>query len=289
MSKKGISNYEAPRLEEIIGSYTFQSDFYHIKNWAFDLIQESTITKGYNDCFCIVFVKKGNYYFDQHKKNDMHTGHIIIEKGNYEYSLRPASGECTIFNFTDAFYQQLVNDLNLRNAYFFSNPNIISQVILASPEIEYLHYQILKRAQEAGKLEMDNLVLEFLHLLIACFTNDTLFNELSSSNRFNHFSIIEKAKDYIIKNFAKDISLYEIANHCCISMFHFSRIFKKATTYSPYQFLNHIRLKHGEMLLKNTSASVTEIAFLCGFSSAERFATAFRIRYKMNPSQYRRQ
>jgi AraC family transcriptional regulator len=49
----------------------------------------------------------------------------------------------------------------------------------------------------------------------------------------------------------------------------------------------NIRLKHAEMLLKNSSMSISEISFSAGFNSAENFATAFKQRYKMNPTKYR--
>jgi AraC family transcriptional regulator len=42
------------------------------------------------------------------------------------------------------------------------------------------------------------------------------------------------------------------------------------------------------MLLKNTLLPVAEISFAAGFNSAEYFATAFRQKYKMNPTQYRK-
>ncbi|TAE42073.1 MAG: helix-turn-helix domain-containing protein [Runella slithyformis] len=48
-------------------------------------------------------------------------------------------------------------------------------------------------------------------------------------------------------------------------------------------------MKHGEMLLKNSPMSVSEIALQCGFSSIEYFATVFKQRYKMNPSVFRKQ
>lgn len=277
------------KVENVIADYLFQSEFYQVKNWAFDFKEETNSSKGYNDCLCVVIVKKGNFLFDLSKESyDMHTGHIIIDKPNYEYRLRPASGECSIFNFSDDFYKQFIEDLNLRHSFFFANTNILSLLLKSTPETEYLHYQIMKRVADAGKLEMDNLVLELLKQIVSTITNKSLDDELDASLKTHHLITIEKAKEYIHEKFSKDISLYEISNYSCVSPFHFSRIFKKFTSFSPYQYLVGIRLKHAEMLLRSSLMPVSEISFSSGFNSAENFATAFKQKYKMNPTQYRK-
>lgn len=48
-----------------------------------------------------------------------------------------------------------------------------------------------------------------------------------------------------------------------------------------------IRLTHGLMLLHTTRASVLEIALACGYESPSRFATRFRDRFGMSPSEMR--
>jgi AraC family transcriptional regulator len=277
-------------LEKIISQNLFRSDFYEIKNWAFDYRGERKINEGYNDCFCIVFVKKGNFLLDLSSKTyDMHTGHMIVEKPDYEYRLRPAAGECSILNFTDAFYEQLVDDYGLKKTFFFSNESILSLLVKTSAEIDYLHYQILKQVGSAGKLEIDNLVLELVQQIVECITNKTLDVELPSSLRRNHMTTVENAKEYMNENFPADISLQDLAAHCCVSPFHFSRTFKKFTGYSPHQYLLNIRLKHAEMLVRNTSLPIADVCFSSGFNSIEYFATAFRQKFRMNPTQYRKE
>ncbi|MGB8195074.1 MAG: AraC family transcriptional regulator, partial [Chitinophagaceae bacterium] len=218
---------------------------------------------------------------------NMHTGHIVIDKPNYEYSLRPSAGHCSIFNFTESFYRYFIDDLNLKHSFFFSNDNLLSLLLKSTPETDYLHYRVLKKAGHAGKLEMDNLVLEILKQIVASFTELSIDKKLNASYKKFHLATIERAREYINDNFSNDISLHEISSYACVSPFHFSRIFKEFTTYSPHQYLLNVRLKHSEMLLKNTSIPVAQVSLASGFNSAEHFATAFKQKYKMNPSQYR--
>jgi AraC-like DNA-binding protein len=212
---------------------------------------------------------------------------VIIDKPDYEYHMRPAAGELTIFNFTNEFYRQYIEDCNLKQAFFFSNPNILSLMLGATAEMDYLHFQIMKRSGGAGRLEMDNLIMEMFSQIIALITNESAGSSFRSSAKPLHLRPVEMAKEYIHENFASDISLYEVSDHCCVSPFHFSRIFKKFTSYSPHQYLHNVRLKHGESLLRTTSHLVSDVAFSSGFNSVEYFATAFRQRYKMSPSKYR--
>ena len=102
-------------------------------------------------------------------------------------------------------------------------------------------------------------------------------------------STIERAKLYLQDHFTEDISLQEVASHCNVSPFHFGRTFKKFTNYSPHQYLLTIRLKHAELLLRNTTRPILDICFLSGFNSLEHFVTMFKQRYHVSPTQYRRE
>jgi transcriptional regulator GlxA family with amidase domain len=90
------------------------------------------------------------------------------------------------------------------------------------------------------------------------------------------------------ENFFNDISLQELSSHCCVSPFHFSRVFKKFTAYSPHQYLLNIRLKHAEMMVRNTHQPLADVCFASGFNSIEHFATTFRQKFKVSPAAYRK-
>ena len=277
--------------ESVTSRYLFRSDFYHIKNWSFDFQREGTLKRGYNECFCFVFVKKGSLAIDLAPNSySMHIGHVVLEKAHFEYTLRPTVGECSIFNFTTSFYDQLIRDYALDKSFFFGNPNLLSVVLSSSPEIDYLHHQIMKRMENAGKLEVDSLVMKLVGQLLENITDKVVaVEELPASVRKNHMSTIERAKLYLQDHFTEDISLQEVASHCNVSPFHFGRTFKKFTNYSPHQYLLTIRLKHAELLLRNTTRPILDICFLSGFNSLEHFVTMFKQRYHVSPTQYRRE
>lgn len=280
---------ELKLVDSISSQYLFTSDFYVIKNWAFDLMGQKQLNAGYNDCFCVVFVKAGHFQFDLGSKaHSMHTGHVIVEKADYEYKLRPAAGECTIINFTNEFYKQLVNDHQLEKSFFFSNSNLLSILLKTTPEIDFLHHQIIRNVSVMGKLGMDTLVFDLVQHLVSCFVDRELHKDLPLSLMRNHMRTVEKAKEYMNERFADDISLQELSEYCAITPFHFCRTFKKFTSYTPHQYLLNIRLKHAEMLLRNTNQQIADISFSSGFNSIEHFATVFKQKFKHTPSSYRK-
>ncbi len=101
---------------------------------------------------------------------------------------------------------------------------------------------------------------------------------------------IRKMLAYIHKNFADDISLSEISNAANISERESLRCFRKTIQLSPIQYLLKYRVMQGaEILLKNPTDSISEIAALCGFDSSSNFAKTFKRFYNCTPREYRSQ
>lgn len=65
--------------------------------------------------------------------------------------------------------------------------------------------------------------------------------------------------------------------------------FRRAFHTTPYQFLLDLRIERAKTLLLTTLQSIAEIGASVGFSTPSHFATAFRRRVGISPSEYRRQ
>lgn len=287
MASANANDISVIKEEKIISDYFFKSDFYEIKSWDFDFIHDGRVSAGYNDCLCIMFMQNGNFLFDLSRQSyHLHTGHVLIDKPDYEFRLRPAAGQCSIFNFTNEFYRQFLDDLNLKYAFFFSNPDMLTLMLKTTPEMEYLHYRLMRNT-DAGKLETDNMVIELLKMVVNSITQLPA-DDINAKLKKFHLVTIEKAKEYINENFYLDISLFEIASYACVSPFHFSRIFKAFTSFSPHRYLQQVRLKHSEMLLRGSLMPIADVSFNAGFTTAEYFATSFRQKYGMSPSDFRK-
>ncbi len=269
----------------------YQSDFYQILDFKCRCTDCRTSKPEYSQSFSISFVRKGNFLFNAYRNSfDSYTGCVLISKPWYERTVthtHTIPDECTIFDFTNVFYDEIKETYGSLN--FLFNNDIHSFLVKTDPEAEVLHRVALSQvfAKNIQKLKMDSIIVEIIENIFGKVGNFKNQSQLPVSLKKHHLTTIEIAKEYLLQNYQNDISLLELARHCNISPFHFSRLFKQITTYAPYQFLTTIRLKHAAMLLKDTALPVTETAFFSGFNSLENFSAAFRKKYRHSPEKYR--
>jgi AraC family transcriptional regulator len=269
-----------------------ESEFYHIKDFKCHCSDCAKSDPEYSETFCISFVRKGNFLFNVFRHSlDSYTGCVLITKPGYERTVthvHTIPDECTIFEFKDTFYAELLQQYE--NLNFLLNNDCHATLLKINPDIELLHYQILQHvAHGAGdKLLVDNLVMELVETVLGKITEYKPDFDIYDSDKQNHLATIERAKAYIADKFQDNISLSEIADHAHVSPFHFSRLFKRLTSWSPHQFLLSVRLKYAEILLRNTDLPVSDVAFSSGFNSIEHFSYAFRNRYKTAPINLRK-
>lgn len=99
--------------------------------------------------------------------------------------------------------------------------------------------------------------------------------------------VTDYAVRYIQQNFAKKLTLEELAGQCGVSVYHFIRLFKRSQNCTPHEYIVGVRLRQGIHLLLTTTLPVGEIAAAVGFHSASHFSSCFKANYGMTPQQYR--
>ena len=100
--------------------------------------------------------------------------------------------------------------------------------------------------------------------------------------------ILRRVFDRMEAEFDSDLTLTQLAAESGYSRTHFLRMFRGATGQSPHRYLLELRLKKAASMLASRSLSLMDIALACGFSSHAHFSTAFRSRFGLSPSAFRR-
>ncbi len=101
--------------------------------------------------------------------------------------------------------------------------------------------------------------------------------------------LVRIARDFIVENHDRDISVSDAAGYVFLSQGYFTRAFRDETGMSPMTFLMQVRVDHACKLLEQKDIKVSGVAAQVGFSSPQRFNAAFRKHIGKTPMEYRRQ
>ena len=93
---------------------------------------------------------------------------------------------------------------------------------------------------------------------------------------------------YLQNHSAEKQELQEIAAHFYMSRAYLSRIFRKVTGFSVVEYLNFVRVRKAQELLKGSRMRITEISESTGFGNITYFERVFRSLSGQSPAQYRR-
>ena len=115
--------------------------------------------------------------------------------------------------------------------------------------------------------------------------SDTSFNNTESiSYNSRRISLV---MEYLNKNFHKEVTLNEAAKLASMSEVAFSRFFKTRTGKNYVDTLNEIRLGHASRMLIETTQSINEVAYRCGFNNMSNFNRIFRKKKNCTPKEFR--
>jgi AraC family transcriptional regulator len=100
---------------------------------------------------------------------------------------------------------------------------------------------------------------------------------------------LRRTLEYIEEHLSENISLAQLAEAAGnVSRYHFARLFKQSTGYSPYRYLVRRRIRRAQNMLRgHKPISMGEIAFLCGFGDQSTFSRVFRQVTGNTPKAYR--
>ena len=133
-------------------------------------------------------------------------------------------------------------------------------------------------------------LIELLHHLSE-ENNYALLSTLAIRSRADQASQdkIEQVTQYISENFAREITLGEMAKIVGMNDSAFSRFFAKATGNSFNRFVNRVRISKACELLSETEIPITTICYETGFNNIANFNRRFRELKENTPREYRRQ
>ncbi len=199
------------------------------------------------------------------------------EKGDHD---RQQKAAMKYFDWMTDNYAQALPDIQLKVLEFVIRAETISY--RGSNEIYHFRSRAdyLPTILEIGT-DMDGLKAWFLKK-----TSDAV-KQVSESMDKRTNSTVDKAKEYINENYAKDISLDDVSREVDISPYYFSKVFKEETGENFIEYLTNIRIEKAKELLIETDLSMKEICGSIGYSDPNYFSRTFKKNTGVTPTEYK--
>lgn len=268
-----------------------------------------------SDCFTLFARTKSDFDFPLHYHEEFELNFIFNAKGAKRIvgdhieeiddlelvlvgsNLQHAwfTHKCTskeIREITVQFHKDLFDEKFLRRNQLSFIRNMLEKSargILFSKETTQ---QLSKRLLDLNQKHGFDSVLELISILhdLSTSRNMRILSDSSFNNneQYTYNSRrIEKTLEYINKNFDKSVTLGEVAKLANMSEVAFSRFFNLRTGNTFIDSLNEIRLGHASRMLIDTTRSVAEVAYHCGFNNISNFNRIFKKKKNCTPKEFR--
>jgi two-component system response regulator YesN len=188
--------------------------------------------------------------------------------------------------YLDSIFEDISDrQLNLQNAQMIFS-DLISVITRICKEKSIPLDQLFKDNISPNELLLQLTSIKQVHLWF-CETLSELSTYLSSQIQGDS-EYVRKALTYINTNYAKPISLQQIADEIGISSGYLSKIFKDETGQGFSDYLNSLRISIATKMIDYGETDFHKISDACGFQDYAYFFRVFRKKMNMTPSEYKK-
>ncbi|MBP1676462.1 MAG: transcriptional regulator, AraC family [Bacteroidetes bacterium] len=195
--------------------------------------------------------------------------------------------EITIQFHKDLFFESLLNKRQFHSVAIMLE-NAKKGVVFSRPVIERVKGRLNSLSNNQNGFHSVMKLLYILYELsvdegsrILCTSTFANQDESSDSRR------IQKVINYLHLNYQKEIRLTDVANYVNMSEVSFSRFMKKRTGKNYIEYLNDLRLGIASRCLIDTTKTIAEISYECGFNNLSNFNRIFKKRKGSTPKEFR--
>lgn len=246
-----------------------------------------------------------DWKFSSHKHEDL-CELVYISEGEGDFIIknkyyRARKGDLMVYN-KGVIHDEKSDPLNPLRTYFCGIGNLlingIEEGFIIPPNVEpvihtnkYMHKvenyisEIFEEcsSQVLGyEVVCNNLLISLIILITRIISTQNISTAPLNTNTLGY-----QIKEYIDKNYTKDISLNEIANRIYVSQHYLSHIFKQETGYSPINYLISCRIGEAKKLLLTTDMTILEISTHVGYGNPNYFTMLFKKATGFSPSKFR--
>lgn len=245
----------------------------------------------YHDAYEIYYLVSGERrYFIKDRTYHIITGDLVIINTNELHKTNQAGSpfhERIMLNFKKEFLKGW-DESNTFLSIFNRGVNVLRLDPLQQSRIHELLLKIINECenQHEGFMEYSKALLMELLIQIFRYLQQTprIIQDQSSETLEKIFEVVR----YLNDHYHEHLTLKTIKDRFFISPYHFSRTFKKITGFNFIEYLNSVRTREAQKLLKESKLSITEISEKVGFDNLTHFGRVFKKITGVSPSYYRK-
>ena len=197
----------------------------------------------------------------------VHTGEAADAHGFELRALYPSISvmETAVFELT-----------NRRTLPFFKEVQVDHR--WATHSVSSVHRALL---DGAGRLESEARMLWLITQLIRRYADIGP----SEAHLGKEKRAIRQVRQYIEEHFAENVTLHALSQHVSLSPYYLLRAFRAEVGMPPYAYLESVRIRHTQQLIK-AGKPLAEVAAEAGFSSQSHMTRQFKKIIGVTPGQY---
>ncbi len=268
------------------------------------------------DCFYIVERHKSEFLYPIHSHEEFElnfvehgrgvqrvVGDSVEEIGDYDLVLVTGDGlehawqqgNCTepdVREITIQFSSTLLDERLLGRTQFASVRSMFSKarlgVAFSMTAIMRVYGYLDSLATMSDSFEQFLTMLKIFYELSQDHEARTLASSAFADVKTDRESRrVSKVKDYISAHYAEELRLEDLSALVGMAPSAFSRFFKQHTTRTLSDYIIDIRLGNAARLLVDTTTSISEICYACGFNNLSNFNRIFKARRGYTPRDFR--
>ena len=208
-------------------------------------------------------------------------GFTLTQPGEVHKAFSDAQINCTFhgLRIDASFVQDLAAEIigYSQGLPFFSTPIVTDRDL---NQLIFSFHELVENSKESI-LKQESFLIKLLEEIILRYTE----HRPKLKTIEDEYRPIQQVRDYLNDNFAKNISLKQLAYISNLSPFYLNRAFRKQFGLPPHAYQIQIRIARAKILL-NSGLSISQVAIETGFANQSHFGKHFKRVVGVTPWKY---
>ena len=247
----------------------------------------------FHDAYEVYYLLSGErYYFIENRTFHVMAGDLVLINVHDLHKTIDAGvpkHQRILINFQEAFI--LTGNQSAKavlEPIFAGNNNIVRLTADLRSHVESLMHKMMFEVKNQSTGYLVSLQALLMQLLVHVCRN----MQHNTISNFDHPSPMHKKVsemvEYINRNYMEPLTLSTMSELFYVSPYHLARIFKEATGFTFVEYLNSVRIREAQNLLRESRQKVIGISEKVGFGSIAHFGRVFKSVTGLAPLDYRK-